>query len=161
LPLLTVFQTAIAGVPLGVARAAIDALMDLADVKTPMGATQRLKDKPAVQAEIGWAEAILRSARAFLFEAIEALCHAGEQGTPSLRDRALVRMAAAHATASSAQVVDMMFNAGGGSSLYESGRLARCWRDAHAMTQHLGLSVANFETSGRVMLGMNPGTPRF
>jgi alkylation response protein AidB-like acyl-CoA dehydrogenase len=61
------------------------------------------------------------------------------------RDRALVRMAAAHATASSAQVVDMMFNAGGGSSLYESGRLARCWRDAHAMTQHLGLSAANFE----------------
>jgi alkylation response protein AidB-like acyl-CoA dehydrogenase len=161
LPLITVFQTSIAGVPLGVARAAIDALMDLAEVKTPMGATQRLKDKPAVQAEFGRAEAILRSARAFLFEAIEALCHAGEQGTPSLKDRALVRMAAAHATASSAQVVDMMFNAGGGSSLYESCRLARCWRDAHAMTQHLGLSAANFETGGRVMLGMNPGTPRF
>jgi alkylation response protein AidB-like acyl-CoA dehydrogenase len=158
---MTVFQTAIAGVPLGVARAAIDALMELAEVKTPMGATQRLKDKPAVQAEIGRAESVLRSARSFLFEAIETLWQAGEHGTPSMRDRALVRMAAAHAATSSAQVVDMMFNAGGGSSLYESGRLARCWRDAHAMTQHLGLSAANFETSGRVMLGMNPGTPRF
>jgi hypothetical protein len=30
-----------------------------------------------------------------------------------------------------------LFEAGGGTSLYEYCRLARCWRDAHAAAQHI------------------------
>jgi indole-3-acetate monooxygenase len=159
LPVMTVFSTSVAGVPLGVARAAIDALTELADSKASVGSTQVLRDKPAIQAEIGRAEAILRSARAFLFEAIQALWDAGGEAT--LRDRALVRLALANVGTSAAQVTDMMYRAGGSTSLYEGCRLARCWRDAHAASQHLGLSSANYETAGRVMLGIDPGTSRF
>ena len=32
---------------------------------------------------------------------------------------------------------------------------------AHAATQHFSLSAASYETGGRVMLGMDPGTTRF
>jgi len=161
LPLITVFAVSITGVPLGLARGAIDALTELAGNKTPMGSAHILKSKPAIQADIGRAEAVLRSARAFLFETVQELWDAAETGAPSLRQRAMVRLACAQVASAAKQVVDMMFDAGGGTSLYEDCPLARCWRDAHAAAQHLALSPNNFELGGRVLLGMDPGTARF
>ena len=161
LPLITVFAVSITGVPLGVARAAVDALTDMAEGKIPTGSSQLLKDKSSIQADIGRAESLLRSARAFLFETVQELWDAQEHGAPTLRQRALVRLACAQVTTSAKQVVDRMFAAGGGTSLYESGRLARCWRDAHAAGQHIALSDINYEMGGRVLLGMDPGTARF
>jgi alkylation response protein AidB-like acyl-CoA dehydrogenase len=161
LPLITVFCVSITGVPLGLARASIEALTELAESKRPMGSTVPLKDRSAIQSEIGRAEALLRSARSFLFEAVQEMWDAADDGEPSMRQRALVRLAAANVATTAKQVTNMMFECGGGTSLYEDGRLARCWRDAHAAAQHIALSSANFEMGGRVMLGMDPGTPRF
>jgi indole-3-acetate monooxygenase len=115
-----------------------------------------------VQADVGRAESLLRSARAFLFEAVQELWDEVEGGaTASIGKRALVRMANARAAAASAQVVDLMHKAGGGSSIYESNRLERCLRDVHAATQHIAVASGNFEIGGRVLLGLDPGTPRF
>src|SRR5262245_44661830 len=162
LPMITVAGVTIAAVPLGIARAAIDALIDLAQGKTPMGSSALLRDRPAVQADIGSAEALLRSARAFLFEAVQELWDEVEGGvTASVRKRAFVRLANAGAAEASAQVVHLMHRAGGGSSIYESNRLERCFRDVHAATQHLAVAAANYEIGGRVLLGLDPGTSRF
>jgi hypothetical protein len=54
-----------------------------------------------------------------------------------------------------------MFDAGGGSALYEDARLERCLRDVQAAGQHITLSATGFELGGRVLLGLEPGTPRF
>ena len=67
-PTITIFAASIPCVSIGIARAAIDAFVALAETKTPMGSTTRLRDKPSAQAAIGRAEAILRSGRAFLFD---------------------------------------------------------------------------------------------
>src|ERR1700733_7868962 len=67
-PFITVFQMALASVPLGIARAAIDAFVDLAEGKTPIGSSSRLREKASAQADVGKAEALLRSARAFMVE---------------------------------------------------------------------------------------------
>jgi alkylation response protein AidB-like acyl-CoA dehydrogenase len=37
--------------------------------------------------------------------------------------------------------------------------LERCWRDLHTMTQHIILSPARYEIAGRVLLGLDPGSP--
>jgi len=79
----------------------------------------------------------------------------------SIGKRAMVRLANARAAAASAQVVDLMHRAGGGSSIYESNRLERCFRDVHAATQHLAVAARNYEIGGRVLLGLDPGTSRF
>jgi alkylation response protein AidB-like acyl-CoA dehydrogenase len=155
LALVTVFNASIFGVPLGIARAAIDDLTEMAGSKKPIGATQSLRDHATIQIEVGRAEAILRSARAFVFEAIEALWEAGEKGEATTRDRALARMAGSHAASAAVQVVDMMFAAAGAGGIYERGRLARCWRDAHAMSHHAGVSAFSFQTAGRVMMGLD------
>jgi alkylation response protein AidB-like acyl-CoA dehydrogenase len=161
-PFITVFAMAIASVPLGIARAAIEAFIALAEAKTPMGGASRLRDKASAQADVGKAEALLRSARAFLVESAHDIWNAVAAGdTPSLPQRATARLAAAQAAAASAQAVDLLYNAAGGTALYEHNLLERCFRDVHATTQHMGTSSANFELSGRVLLGLDPGTPRF
>ena len=161
-PMITIFAASLPCVSMGIARAAIDAFVTLAESKTPMGSTSRLRDKPMAQADLGRAEALLRSGRAFLLEAIDEIWNEAAAGkTPTLRQRAIARLAAAKAAEASAQAVDLLFNAAGGSALFESNLLERCFRDVHGTTQHIGTQAANFELAGRVLLGLDPGTPRF
>jgi alkylation response protein AidB-like acyl-CoA dehydrogenase len=161
-PFITVFAMALASVPLGIARAAIEAFIELAEGKTPIGGSARLRDKASAQAELGKAEALLSSARAFLVEQLHGVWDTVAKGDmPSLPQRATARLAAAQAASASAQAVDLVYNAAGGTAIYEHNLLERCFRDVHATTQHVGISSANFELSGRVLLGLDPGTPRF
>ena len=161
LPFRTVFGVAIAAAALGIARGAIDAFEKLAIARGGRGGPGQLRDTPAVQSDVGRAEAHLRSARAFLLETAQDAWDEAEAGTSdALRIRAMLRLANAQAAVASAQVVDLMYNAGGGSSVYESSRLERCFRDVHAATQHRAVSPGNYELAGSVLLGLNPGIRR-
>jgi alkylation response protein AidB-like acyl-CoA dehydrogenase len=159
-PVLGFLALTIAPIPLGIARRAIDELVALATHKTPMGSVSKLRDKGITQYEIAQAEARLRSARAWLYEITEQIWDsvaAGNEATMS--ERANLRMACAHAAIESAKVVDTAYTLGGGTSLYETSVLQRCLRDVHAATQHIMLAPPNYETAGRVMLGLDPGSP--
>lgn len=161
-PFITVFAMALATAPLGIARAAIEAFVELAEGKTPVGGSSKLRDKASAQADVGKAEALVRSARAFLIDELHGIWDTVAAGKmPSVPQRAVARLAAAQAASASAQAVDLIYNAAGGSALYETSLIERCFRDVHATTQHVGISSANFEISGRVLLGLDPGTPRF
>ena len=161
LPFRAVFGVAIAAAALGIARGAIDAFEQLAVAKAGRGTPGQLRDTPAVQGNVGRAESLLRSARAFLLEsAQEAWDEIEAGGSDSLRMRALLRLANTQAAVASAEVVDLMYNAGGGTSVYESSRLERCFRDVHAATQHRAVSAGNYELAGSVLLGLDPGIRR-
>jgi indole-3-acetate monooxygenase len=161
-PLITTFAATLPCVSLGVARAAIEAFTELAEGKTPMGSATRLREKPMAQADLGRAEAHVRAGRAFLLAAMEEIWAVAAAGqAPTMRQRAIARLAAAKAAEASAQAVDLLYNAAGGTALFESTPLERCFRDVHATTQHIGTQAANFELAGRVLLGLDPGTPRF
>jgi alkylation response protein AidB-like acyl-CoA dehydrogenase len=162
MPMMSLFVFALAAVTLGIARAAIDAFVELAGGKTPMGSTALLRDKSSAQADIGRAETMVRAARAFLVEAVEeqwAEIAAGQ--APSLAKRAAIRLASTFAGEASVRAVDLVYVAAGGSAIYESGRIDRCFRDVHVAVQHIGLTTNNYELAGRVLLGLDPGTPRF
>jgi hypothetical protein len=70
-------------------------------------------------------------------------------------------LACAQVAAAAKDVTARIFDAGSGTALYETGRLERCCRDAQAAAQHIAVSINNFELGGRVLLGLDPGTPRF
>jgi alkylation response protein AidB-like acyl-CoA dehydrogenase len=78
-----------------------------------------------------------------------------------MQRRALVRLAACQATQCAIQAVDLMYACGGGTSLFESNRLERCFRDVHAAGQHVAVAPSNLEPVGRVLFGLDPGVVRF
>jgi len=158
----SLFAALIAAIPLGIARGAISALVELAKSKTPMGANTVLRERSSAQIAVARAEALVRSGRAFLFEALrEMRSEIVESGEAGMRSRALLRIACTQAALSAAKAVDLMFEAGGATSVYTSSPLERCFRDVHAAKQHIAVSSTYFEVSGRVLLGLDPGTARF
>ena len=148
-------SAAVACVALGIARAAIDDLEDLAGAKVPAFTTVVLRNRPAVQEKVAEAEATLRSARAFLFETIGNMWQTCERGdAPPEEQRAMVRLASAHAARASAEAVDIAYRLGGSTSVYTSSKLERCFRDVHTVTQHVGVNFAWYERVGSYFLGL-------
>jgi alkylation response protein AidB-like acyl-CoA dehydrogenase len=148
-----------AAVALGIARASIDELVRLAAAKVPTGGRRRLSERGVVQTELAEAEAMIGSARAFLFEACAQAWQAASAASElPIAARARLRLAATHATATSAKVVDLMYNAGGGTSIYAGSPLQRCFRDVHVVTQHVMVARATLELVGRILFGLETDT---
>lgn len=146
----------IAAVSLGIARRAIEELVELAGGKVPTGSRRRLADRGYVQIQVAEAEAAERSARAFLLQTVgETYDEAARDGEISLHQRALLRLAACHTVQAAKRAVDAMYEAGGGTSIYRSSALQRCLRDVHTATQHLMVSSSTLELAGRVLCGLD------
>jgi indole-3-acetate monooxygenase len=149
----------IAAVALGIARRAIDELVQLAGGKTPTGSRRILADRPMVQMQVSEAEALVRSGRAFLLDAIgTAWDEARRDGAIGTQARLGARLAATNATLGAAKAVDLMYTAGGGTAVYATSSLQRCFRDVHVVTQHLMVAPATYELTGRVLLGLGTDT---
>jgi alkylation response protein AidB-like acyl-CoA dehydrogenase len=144
----------VAAVALGIARAAIDAFVALARDKRPMGARRTIAERELVQLSVARAEARVRAARAFLLDAVESAEAASATGEASIEQRALLRLAACHAATEAAAAVDLVYEAGGGSSIYASSPLGRCFRDVHTATQHVMVNQAAATLAGRILLGL-------
>jgi alkylation response protein AidB-like acyl-CoA dehydrogenase len=154
-PLFGLLALTIAGTALGIGRAAIEDLLELAGAKTPTGSTRALAERPVTQTRVAQAEATLLSGRAFLYEAIATAWEAAERdGEVSVAQRATLRLAASHATAAAASAVDTAYDLGGGTSIYETSPLQKRFRDVHAATQHMLIGPSTWELTGRLMLGL-------
>ncbi len=159
-PMVTQLGGSLAAVALGAARHAIDALMDLATVKVPAGTRALMRDRPLMQQQLGQAEGLLQAGRAYLFAATDDVWRRGEQGLPfDQRVRAAARLASVTAVKLAAQAIDLVHDAAGMNAAQTSSDIARCWRDVHTMTQHVILGTGRYEIVGRVMLGLDAGSP--
>ena len=154
IPRTLLFASGDAAVAVGVAGAALDAFVELAGAKTPRRMPGLLREQPTVQADVGHAEAHLRSARAFLTEAVHELWTAATAGTLGLEERATLRLATTHAIHLAAQVVDTVYHAAGATAIYESHVLQRYFQDIHVITQHIQARRAYYELAGQQRLGL-------
>jgi len=149
-------------VGLGVARAAIDAFVELAQVKVPRSSSELLRDRSIVQARIGEAEALLRSGRAFLFDVVQEMWETVlAKELVSERERSDLRMAMTHAAQSAATATHMVCATAGTTSIFNSSPLERYARDAEVVTRHNQLQFVNYEAVGRTMLGLESNSPLF
>ncbi len=149
----------IAAVAMGLARAAIDELVRIAGSKTPQGSSRSLAMRPAAQCDVARAEALLRSARSFAYETIERAWDAAlSDGAIGVEQRRDLRLATTHATRASAAAVDLMYELGGGTSVYRRSPLQRIFRDVHVATQHMMVSPSTLELTGRLFLGVETDT---
>lgn len=151
--------TGVASVAIGLARRSIDELCSLAVARTPQGSSRSLAERASTQSDVALAEAELRAARALLEEAIgEAWETVVRGGTCTDEQRRAIRLAATHATLASARVVDRMYSAGGGASVFDDSALQRVFRDVHVATQHAITSPRTMELVGRMALGLDTDT---
>jgi alkylation response protein AidB-like acyl-CoA dehydrogenase len=155
-PVFGLLAVGVASVSLGIARRAIAELIALATRKTPALAQRRLAERGAAQTAVAEAEGALGGARSFLLAAIDEVWARVESGgAVGLAERARVRIAAANAVRGAARAVDRMYELGGGSSIYLSNPLQRCFRDVHVVTQHASVAAGSLELAGRALLGVD------
>jgi alkylation response protein AidB-like acyl-CoA dehydrogenase len=152
-----------AGLPaavLGTARHALDALNEIAQEKVPTATRALLRERPLAQTEFARAEGLLRAARAYFYQTHEQVWRKGEAGEPfTVKDSADARLAVVTAVKLALQATDMVVDLAGMNAAKTSSPIERCWRDAHTAAQHVLLSTGRFEVIGRVLFGLDPGSP--
>jgi alkylation response protein AidB-like acyl-CoA dehydrogenase len=155
IPRTLLFASGDAAIALGVARASLGVFLELAGAKTPRGMPAPLRDQPTIQADLGHAEAHLRSGRALLTETVrEVWTDVSATGAISLDQRAALRLATTHAIRLAVRVVDIVYNAAGATAVYEGNLLQRHFQDVHVISQHLQARLAHYELVGRHWLGL-------
>ena len=144
----------------GIARAGLDALIDLAGGKIPRGRTgARLCDSPQVQEAVGRADAILNAGRAYRSAQIAELWDTvAAGGETTLEQRARCRLASTYAADCAREAMDLVYRHGGSTSFKRASRLAECWRDLQTVGQTVTLAPEWYPIGGRVYLGMDPGS---
>ncbi|HZO32492.1 MAG TPA: hypothetical protein VFH48_41630 [Chloroflexota bacterium] len=113
-------------------------------------------EPPLAQFQIGQAEGLFRSGRAFLYESLGAAWDAAQRGQwLTWEQRGLVWLATTQAVDQAVQVVDLVFRAGGGSAVYATLPIERCLRDLHTLAQHHSVAAHNYEVAGQLFLGFD------
>jgi indole-3-acetate monooxygenase len=162
MPPVSIFAWTVAVVPLGIARGAWESFAELAQRKTRLGTSSMLRDRETIQSLVGRTDADIRSARAFLSEAMTDLMTATDVGGERLvHARASLRLAATHAAETAVSVVNQLSAEAGASAIFETSLIERAVRDAQAAAKHIAMSTANYVVSGRLALGLDPGVARF
>lgn len=161
------FAYNVPAVTLGIARGAIDTFVERAERKQVTmsmmtGRKVMLRDEAYAQSVVARAEALVSSARHFIYGQMEDLWQTLLAGDRlALKQRALYRIAVTHAHAACAEAVEMLYKAYGGSSVYSSGPFDRSLRDILTINQHTINSLKIYEAAGRVLLGLEPQEPIF
>jgi alkylation response protein AidB-like acyl-CoA dehydrogenase len=147
-------------ITLGIAQGAVETCLELAQTKQPSGTTTLLREQPLFHVRLAEAVALVRSARAWLYAAVQQTWEAMQTtGEVSFADRADVLLAGANATRSAAAAVDIVYTAAGGTANYRRSPLQRALRDVHAATQHIATSPQQYESAGRMLVGLQPLNP--
>jgi alkylation response protein AidB-like acyl-CoA dehydrogenase len=143
----------------GIARAGINALIDLAGGKQPRGRPAGLLcDNPQVQDAIGRADAILNAGRTYRSAQIAEIWNIVAAGkNTTLEQRARCRLASTYAADCAREAMDLVYRWGGSTSFKRESRLAECWRDLHTVGQTVTIAPEWYPIGGRVYLGLDPG----
>ncbi|HVA69299.1 MAG TPA: acyl-CoA dehydrogenase family protein [Candidatus Binataceae bacterium] len=152
-------------VPIGIARAAIEATVEIARRSNARAVIKggrlvpdhALAEESYIQTAIARAEAMTGSARSYLFDVAAEIWDtllAGGTITHPIRARLLLALTNAYTQCREA--VDLLYHVAGGVAVYSSAPLDRMLRDIHTIGQHVIVSPMSYEVAGRVMLGLDP-----
>ncbi|MGF1456917.1 MAG: acyl-CoA dehydrogenase family protein [Alphaproteobacteria bacterium] len=154
-PLFGLLSLGIAGVALGNAKGAMRELKDLALAKRRRDSRRTVAETGHGQTAMAQAHAKWRSARAYLHDVTDEAWETAQAGDPlPIETRAEIRLAAAHATRTCADITRDMYDLGGGTSVYLTSPLQRRFRDGHVATQHMMVAHSTFDIAGRALYGL-------
>ncbi|MFK4105630.1 acyl-CoA dehydrogenase family protein [Streptomyces sp. NPDC019531] len=148
------------GVPLGVARAALDHVRELAADRVERATGTPWSDSYRVQTTIGQAEMELSAARYAVYGTLHELwsrLEEGKQPTPDQQVSSALARVNAFRTARS--VVSRLSDLVGTASIYQTSPLDRWLRDLHTMCQHILAQEQIVQSAGAHLLGGTPQAP--
>jgi len=138
---------------LGIAEDAIGCFHELAQKKTARGSDLTLSERGTVQEKVGTARSLVRSARAYLHAATADIWRVAATDADIPHElTAEIMLATATAAKNAVEAVGILYTAAGSSSVVESSRLARCFRDVNVVNHHDAASLQVFERVGRYAL---------
>jgi len=154
-----VFSMGFAATALGVARATLDAAIELARSKQPQGLAA-MRENNAVQGLIGRTEADLRAARAYLYATAADVWRDLERGEAITEaHRIALRIAATWTIQQASGVVDTAYRMAGASAIFAANPFERRFRDMHAIAQQLQARDSHFEDAGKAIMAGNLTAP--
>jgi alkylation response protein AidB-like acyl-CoA dehydrogenase len=156
LPITASVSIPMAGIPLGLARRAIDELCALAEQKSVAipPPPVLLKNLPRVRLAVARAEISFGAARAYVYETVERLWEEIEnRGDVSMKARRDVGLARIHAYRMACEVARLMFDTAGPAAVHASSPLDWLLRDAVTINQHLLFNDGVLEELGAMALG--------
>ncbi len=142
-------------VSLGIARAALDAFVDLAQGKTPRFTSHSLRHRDRAQRGIAEAEVRVRASRALVFELVAQLWSdvlAGQRIAGA--QLAIFQAACSDAVAGCVAAVDLLCDAAGTTANQKGHPLERLGRDIRVVRQHASVASHHIDDAGRVLLGL-------
>ena len=155
-PTLALAAQSLAAVGLGTARAALDEVKAMA-ARTSITGAPAMSERHYVQADLAKAEALLRSARAFFYEATDSAYDALCRGESLDRDlHTLLRLSATHAAKAGAEAAQIAYAISGTAGIFTDHPLAQSLQDSLVVTQHTFLSEGTWQNAGRMLLGFPP-----
>ena len=143
------------GVATGIARAAINQFIGLANEKKPRGSSKLLHNRVDAQRAVAEAERLVGSARSYVFDSVSDLWDTVANGEkPTDKQKAIVQLSCSGAANEAVKAVEMLYSAAGASANFLSSPLERSMRDVLVVRQHIMVSPQYTEAVGRVLLGM-------
>jgi indole-3-acetate monooxygenase len=140
---------------IGVARRALDTIVELVPSKHRGMPPTPLVERGALQRDLGELDLRLRAARALALECNRAAWDVVVNGQkPDLEMQADLRAVAVFATDVALDVVRQAYRYAGGGAVYKPNVLERAMRDLHTASQHLMVSTSAYEIHGQAMLGI-------
>lgn len=149
------------GVPLGVAADAIDTAIAMLRDKADRISGIAYRDMPRVQLAVAESQALLGSARSYVFSSLEAQWRKLETGEPlTERERANVWLSRTNAFQSARKVVTLLYDTLGAGAVYsDRGPFDRHMRDIQTACQHIVGQTKAWEGVGQILLGGEAQSP--
>lgn len=139
----------------GLARAGIDAFVDLAEGKIPRFSSRSLRERPRAHRAVAEAEVRFRAGKALVLELLDEMWATVQaKGHITTRERGLFQLACSDSVAGCIDAVEGLCRAAGTSANATGGPLDRIARDIRVVGQHATVAPHHMEDAGRVLLGL-------
>lgn len=156
-PVITLAAQVLAITSAGIARTALDIVIDGATNRVSTTGAPNIGDRSYVQIQMAEADAKLRAARLFFYDSIAAAWEILESGKELDRHSiSMMRLSTTYLVRECASVVRTAYHLSGMEAAYYDNHLSRCFRDVHMPTQHALMGEISYQNAGAIMFGKEP-----
>jgi alkylation response protein AidB-like acyl-CoA dehydrogenase len=139
---------------LGIARAALDAFVELAQAKTPNGIQSVLADRAVVQDQVARARAMIEAGRAAVYQSVgDAWEYVNSGPRITTNEGISMALASSFGVELAVKAVDLLQGLAGTTGIRAEHPFQQYFRDIHTINQHALANASRFESLGKIILG--------